>query len=72
MTAAVAVEPEALTADPGLPDRLVAAAYRHGVATRVLRGHALQFSPAFVITEAQVDAIVDAFGVAFDDVAASR
>ena len=72
MTAAVAVEPEALAVDPGIPDRLVAAAYRHGVATRVLRGHALQFSPAFVITEAQVDAIVDGFGAAFDEVAAAR
>ena len=72
MTAAVAVEPDALVADPGIPDRLVAAAYRHGIATRVLRGHALQFSPAFVITQAQVDAIVDGFGAAFEEVAASR
>ncbi len=72
MTAAVAVDPEALAADAGIPDRLVAAAYRNGVATRVLRGHALQFSPAFVITEAQVDLIVDGFGAAFDEVAAAR
>lgn len=72
LTAAVAVDPEALTADAGIPDRIVAAAYRNGVATRVLRGHALQFSPAFVITEAQVDAIVDGFGAAFDEVAAAR
>ena len=72
MTAAATVDPEALAADPGLPDRLVASAYRHGVATRVLRGHALQFSPAFVITEAQVDTIVDGFGTAFEEVAAAR
>ena len=72
LTAAAAVDPVALAADPGLPEKLVAASYRHGVATRVLRGHALQFSPAFVITEAQVDAIVDGFGAAFAEVAAGR
>ncbi len=70
LTAAVTVDAEALTADSGLPDRLVAAAYRHGVATRVLRGHALQFAAAFGITEAQIDAIVDGFGAAFDEAAA--
>ena len=31
---------------PGIPARVVAAALRHGVATRVLRGHALHISPA--------------------------
>jgi adenosylmethionine-8-amino-7-oxononanoate aminotransferase len=72
LTAAVAVDPAALAANPGIPDRLVVAAYRHGVATRVLRGHALQFSPAFIITEAQIRAVADAFGAAFEDVAAAR
>ena len=72
LTAAAAVDPVALAADPGLPERIVAAAYRQGVATRVLRGHALQFSPAFVITEGQIDAIVDAFAAAFDEVALGR
>lgn len=72
LTAAVAVEPEVLAADPGMPERVVAAAYRHGVATRVLRGHALQFSPAFVITEAQISTVADAFGAAFEEVAAAR
>ena len=72
LTAAAAVEPEALATDPTLPDRIVSAAWRHGIATRVLRGHALQFSPAFVITERQIDAIVDGFAAAFDEVAATR
>lgn len=72
LTAAVGVEADALAADPGLPDRLVAAAFRHGVATRVLRGQALQFSPAFVITEAQIDEVVGAFGAAFEEVAAGH
>ena len=72
LTAAAGVDPAALEADPSLPERIVAAAFRHGVATRVLRGHALQFSPAFTITEGQIDAIVDAFGAAFEEVAATR
>ena len=37
----------------------VAAALNHGVATRVLRGHALQISPPFVITETEIDTMVD-------------
>jgi LmbE family N-acetylglucosaminyl deacetylase len=37
----------------------VTAALRHGVATRVLRGHALQVSPPFVITEAEITTLVD-------------
>lgn len=72
LTGAVALDPAALAQDPGLPEKVVAAAYRHGVATRVLRAHALQFSPAFVITEAQIRAIADGFGAAFEDVAAAR
>ena len=72
MTAAVAVDAAVLATDPGLPDRLVSAAYRHGVATRVLRGHALQFSPAFTITETEIVAIVDAFAASFDELAAVR
>jgi len=60
LTAAVAFAPPLLAADPGLPERAVAAALRHGVATRVLRGHALQISPPFVITEGEIDTMVEA------------
>ena len=70
LTAAVAFEPELLAADAGLPERAVAAALRHGVATRVLRGHALQISPPFVITEAEIDQMVAGLGAAIEDVAA--
>jgi adenosylmethionine-8-amino-7-oxononanoate aminotransferase len=42
LTAAVAFRGDLLAADPGLPERAVVAALRHGVATRVLRGHALR------------------------------
>ena len=69
LTAAVAFEPSLLAADPGLPDRVVSAALRHGVASRVLRGHALHISPPFVITEAEIDTMVDGFAAALEDVA---
>src|SRR5439155_24670667 len=61
LTAAVAFKPSLLAADPGLPERVVSAALRHGVASRVLRGHALHISPPFVITEAEIDTMIDGF-----------
>jgi putrescine---pyruvate transaminase len=69
LTAAVAFRADLLAADPGLPERAVTAALRHGVATRVLRGHALQISPPFVITEAEIDTMVDGLRAALEDVA---
>jgi putrescine aminotransferase len=69
LTAAVALKPEVLAVDPTAVDKVVAAALTHGVATRVLRGHAVHISPPFVITEAQIDAMVDAIGNALEDVA---
>jgi len=71
LTAAVAFRGDLLAADPGLPERAVTAALRHGVATRVLRGHALQISPPFVITETEIDTMVDGLGAALEDVAAA-
>ena len=68
LTAAVAFAPALLAADAGLPERTVAAALRHGVATRVLRGHALQISPPFVITETEITTLVDGLGAALADV----
>ncbi|MCI0584387.1 MAG: aminotransferase class III-fold pyridoxal phosphate-dependent enzyme, partial [Chloroflexi bacterium] len=70
LTAAVALAPGVLERDPTAPDRVVAASLRHGVATRVLRGHAIHISPPFVITEDQIDALVDGIGNAIEDVAA--
>jgi adenosylmethionine-8-amino-7-oxononanoate aminotransferase len=69
LTAAIAFRDDLLAADPGLPERAVSAALRHGVATRVLRGHALQISPPFIITEAEIDTMVDGLGAALDDAA---
>jgi putrescine aminotransferase len=69
LTAAVAFRGDLLAADPGLPERAVVAALRQGVATRVLRGHALQISPPFVITETEIDTMVAGLGAALEDVA---
>jgi adenosylmethionine-8-amino-7-oxononanoate aminotransferase len=69
LTAAVTVQPDRLASDPALPDMVAAAAIRHGVATRSLRGHALQVSPAFIISEAEIDAMVDGVRRAFEEVA---
>jgi len=68
LTAAVTIRPDRLAADPGIPARVVAAALRHGIATRVLRGHALHISPAFVITPEEIDVLVDGLGAALEDV----
>jgi len=70
LTAAVAIEPGQLERDPATPDKVVAAALKHGVASRVLRAHAIHISPPFVITEDQIDEMVDGIGNALEDVAA--
>ena len=69
LTAAVAIKPAILEKDPGTPEKVVAASLQHGVASRVLRGHAIHISPPFVITEAQIDAMVEGIGNALEDVA---
>jgi len=69
LTAAVALDPEVLAQDATAPEKVVAAALRHGVASRVLRAHAIHISPPFVITEAQITAMVDGIGNALEDVA---
>ncbi len=68
LTAAVAIAPDRLAGDGTLPARAVGAALGHGVATRVLRGHALHISPAFVISEGEIDTMVDGLGAALEDV----
>jgi putrescine aminotransferase len=71
LTAAVAIKPPILEQDPGVVEKVIAAALQHGVASRVLRGHAVHISPPFVISESQIDAMVDGIGNALDDVAAA-
>jgi adenosylmethionine-8-amino-7-oxononanoate aminotransferase len=71
LTAAVALKPDVLAADATTIDKVVAACLQHGVATRVLRAHAVHISPPFVISEEQIDAMVDGIGNALEDVAAT-
>lgn len=70
LTAAVQIAPDVLARDPSAADRAVLAARRRGVLTRLLRGGALHFSPAFVITEDEVARIAAVFGEAAAEVAA--
>jgi putrescine aminotransferase len=63
---AVEIAAEARAADPGLGARLVADIRQRGVITRLLRGVALQVSPPFVITEAEIDRIGQVFAAALD------
>jgi putrescine aminotransferase len=70
LTAAVELDAETLAADPGAPEVVAAALLRHGILSRVLRGVALQVSPPFVITEAEIRGMVDGFEAALAEVAA--
>jgi putrescine---pyruvate transaminase len=63
---AVEISAQARAADPGLGPRLVAAIRERGVITRLLRGVALQVSPPFVITEAEIAQIAETFAAALD------
>ena len=72
LLAAVEIAGEARAADPGIGPRLVAEIRERGVITRLLRGVALQVSPPFVITEAEIGRIAEVFASALDAVAAGR
>ncbi len=71
LMAAVELSAEARAANPGAVDAVVAAAVRHGVLTRNIRGVGLQFSPAFVVTEDEIAQIADGFDAALREVAAA-
>ncbi len=70
LTGAVQLSDEVLAANPGTIDAVVAASRRNGVLTRAVRGGAFQISPAFTITETEIDTMVDGFEAALRDVAA--
>jgi putrescine aminotransferase len=63
---AVEIDPGARAADPGLGACLVADIRERGVITRLLRGVALQVSPPFVVTEAEIAHIGEVFAAALD------
>jgi putrescine---pyruvate transaminase len=71
LTAAVEMSAEARAANPAIADVVAGAVRRHGVLTRAVRGVGLQFSPAFIITEAEIETVVDAFEAGLRDVAAA-
>jgi putrescine---pyruvate transaminase len=72
LLAAVEISEQARAADPGLGAKLVRDIRERGVITRLLRGVALQVSPPFVITEAELGRIADTFAAALDAAAAAR
>jgi len=69
LLAAVEIAEDARQADPLVGQKLVLAIRARGVLTRLLRGVALQVSPPFVITEAEIGRIAEAFAGALDEVA---
>jgi putrescine---pyruvate transaminase len=69
LLAAVEIAEDARAADPGIGPRLVTEIRERGVITRLLRGAALQISPPFTISVAQIERIAETFGAAFDAVA---
>jgi adenosylmethionine-8-amino-7-oxononanoate aminotransferase len=68
LLAAIEIDPELRAGDPGIVERVVAACRERGVLTRGLAGRALQISPPFVITEAQLDRVAQAIAAALQDV----
>ena len=53
-----------LVAHPAAGQATVLAARQHGVISRLLRGVALQISPPLVVTENELERIVDGIGAA--------
>jgi putrescine---pyruvate transaminase len=66
LLAGVEIAEEARAEDPGLPARLVTDIRERGVITRLLRGVALQVSPPFVVTPAELDRVAETFAAALD------
>jgi len=71
LLAAVEFDADARAADPGLVDRIVHSCRDHGVLTRGLAGRALQISPPYVITEAELHSVAAGMAAAIDAVAAA-
>jgi adenosylmethionine-8-amino-7-oxononanoate aminotransferase len=71
LAGAVELEADLLAANPTLGASVVAAARRHGVITRLLRGVALQISPPLVVTEDELAAMVGGIGSAVHETVAA-
>jgi putrescine---pyruvate transaminase len=70
LLAGIELAAPAREADPGLAARVVTAARERGVITRLLRGVALQVSPPFVITAAELHQVAEVLSAALDAAAA--
>ncbi len=66
LLAGVELAAEAIAHDPTLADRVVAAARAEGLLVRHLLGKAIQISPAFVISEHEIDLLAAALEAALD------
>ena len=69
LTGAVQLRDDVIAANPATIEAVVAAARRNGVLTRAVRGGAFQVSPAFVITEAEIETMTAGFEAALVEVA---
>ncbi len=68
LAAGLELDAEMLSAHPTAGAQIVLAARRRGVLTRLLRGAALQISPPFVVTEAEIGEIAGAVEAALREV----
>ena len=66
LLAAVELAPAALAERHDLPDRVFRAALERGVISRAIRGVALQISPPFVISEAELERVAEVLGESLD------
>jgi putrescine---pyruvate transaminase len=71
LLAAVEIDPDVRAADPGIVDRIVHACRDQGVLTRGLAGRALQISPPYVITKAQLESMAAGMAAAIGAVTAA-
>jgi adenosylmethionine-8-amino-7-oxononanoate aminotransferase len=64
--AAIQLEPEAVATDPGLANRAAAESRRAGLITRAIAGGGLQVSPPLILTDEQLDELVDGLQAGLD------
>jgi len=71
LAAAIELDADLLAAHPTAGVAVVAAARRHGVISRALRGVALQISPPLVVTEDELATIVEGLRAAVEETVAA-
>jgi adenosylmethionine-8-amino-7-oxononanoate aminotransferase len=71
LLAAVELDADARAADPGLVDKVVHVCRDNGVLTRGLAGRALQISPPYVISQAELERVASGISAALATVTAA-